>query len=362
MKVCLICVEIFAWGKYGGLGRATRIIGRELVKRGVEVSAVVPRRSDQRAAETLDGIRVLSFPRWLPPSMIHLLRECDADIYHSQNPSLGTWLALRAMPDRLHVTTFRDPKEKEDWRIEFMRPSRSRMQVIMNWMYEDSGLVHRAVRQQDGKYCAAEFLNPKLRRKFRFSADLPLLPTPVEINSEAVKADSPTVCFVGRWDRRKRPELFFELAPRFPHVRFIAVGQASDPRWERQLRRRYAGIANLDLLGFVDQFRSAGVTELLARSWILVNTADREGLPTVFLEALANRCAILSHVDPEHMAARFGYHARSAADFERGLATLLAGDTWRKKGEAGFAHVRRHFEIGRVIDLHLEAYRSLMEA
>ena len=34
MKICLISVEIFAWGKYGGFGRATRIIGRELVKRG----------------------------------------------------------------------------------------------------------------------------------------------------------------------------------------------------------------------------------------------------------------------------------------------------------------------------------------
>jgi len=34
MRVCLISVEIFAWGKYGGFGRATRLIGRELAKRG----------------------------------------------------------------------------------------------------------------------------------------------------------------------------------------------------------------------------------------------------------------------------------------------------------------------------------------
>ena len=33
MKVCLISTEIFAWGKYGGFGRATRMIGGELVKR-----------------------------------------------------------------------------------------------------------------------------------------------------------------------------------------------------------------------------------------------------------------------------------------------------------------------------------------
>ena len=50
-KICLICVEIFAWGKYGGFGKATRIIGRELVKRGYDVYAVVPRREDQKEEE-----------------------------------------------------------------------------------------------------------------------------------------------------------------------------------------------------------------------------------------------------------------------------------------------------------------------
>ena len=61
MRICLICVEIFAWGKYGGFGKATRTIGRELARRGHEVYAVVPRRQGQRPEESLDGIRVLGF-------------------------------------------------------------------------------------------------------------------------------------------------------------------------------------------------------------------------------------------------------------------------------------------------------------
>ena len=59
MRICLISTEIFAWGKFGGFGRATRMIGGELVKRGVEVIAVVPQRPGQRAVEQLDGITVL---------------------------------------------------------------------------------------------------------------------------------------------------------------------------------------------------------------------------------------------------------------------------------------------------------------
>src|SRR3990172_2269150 len=98
MHVCLICVEIFAWGKYGGFGRATRIIGRELAKRGIEVFAVVPRREGQKPVEQLDGMTVLSFPRHFPWTSGVLYKECDADIFHSQEPSFGSFLAMKKMP------------------------------------------------------------------------------------------------------------------------------------------------------------------------------------------------------------------------------------------------------------------------
>ena len=61
IRVCLISVEIFAYGKFGGFGKVVRIIGSELVKRGYEVFAVVPRRLDQPAEETMDGITVLGY-------------------------------------------------------------------------------------------------------------------------------------------------------------------------------------------------------------------------------------------------------------------------------------------------------------
>ena len=66
MKVCLICVEIFGWGKYGGFGSSTRLLGRELQRRGVTVTAVVPRRGNQKPVEELDGFQVLSFPMHTP--------------------------------------------------------------------------------------------------------------------------------------------------------------------------------------------------------------------------------------------------------------------------------------------------------
>jgi glycosyltransferase involved in cell wall biosynthesis len=151
--------------------------------------------------------------------------------------------------------------------------------------------------------------------------------------------------------------LFFELARQFPHVRFLAAGRSRDPDWEAELRKQYGDTPNLEMLGFVDQFQSARLQSILSQSWMLVNTSVREGLPTSFLEALANRCALLSSVDPGGVTQRFGYHVRND-DFATGLATLLEDDAWRARGEAGWDYVRESFEIESVIDRHLQVYQQ----
>src|SRR3954469_21212857 len=138
-------MEIFAWGKYGGFGRATRISGRELAKRGVTVFAVVPRRGNQRTVEPLDGVTVLGFEPTMPWRAAAMLKSCDADIYHSEEPSFTTYLAQRAMPQRKHIVTLRDTHDLSDWMTELRFPSLNRLQVLTNFLYEDNVLVHRAV-------------------------------------------------------------------------------------------------------------------------------------------------------------------------------------------------------------------------
>jgi glycosyltransferase involved in cell wall biosynthesis len=359
MRVCLIAVEIFAWGKYGGFGRATRLIGRELSRRGISVSAVVPRRDGQAAIEDLDGIQVYGFSPKEPWSATKLYQTVDADIYHSQEPSLGTYLAQRAMPDRKHIITFRDTRDANDWLTEFRLPSVSRRQVISNWLYEDNWLVRQAVRRADGWFAAANLLIPKARAKYHLKDDPVFLPTPVAMPEKIEKALEPTVCFVSRWDRRKRPEIFFELAKSFPQVRFLAAGMSRDQNWDQYLRTRYGNLSNLEMVGFIDQFRSDALSRLLGQSWILVNTAAREGLPNAFIEAAAHGCAILSAVDPDGFASRFGYHAEKD-DFIQGLDTLLQNDRWRQFAAQGLEYVRRVFSLEQSIERHMDIYQTIM--
>ena len=361
MRICLLSVEIFAWGKYGGFGRATRTIGRELAERGHEVYAVVPRRPGQKPVESLDGMTVLSFPPRRSLAATELLRLADAHIYHSCEPSTATYLASRTMPDRVHVVTCRDPRDWEDWKTEFALPSRSRLRVVANYLYENGPLVRWGVQRADAVYAAAKCLVPKAQAVYGLRTPPRFLPTPIVIPEVVRKAAEPTVCFVGRLDRRKRPEIFFALAERFPHVRFTAVGASNDPAWDHYLRERYGSLPNLELRGFVDQFRTDELSQILGRSWIIVNTSAREGLPNSMLEAAAHRCAILSSVNPDGFGSEFGWHVQDD-DFERGLRWLLEEDRWRACGEAAGRYVAETFETGRTIERHLAAYRELLAA
>jgi len=358
MRVCLVCVEIFAWGKYGGFGRSTRMIGKELVRRGIEVTAVVPRRAGQKPVEMLDGIRVLGFESRQPFSALDLFREADADVYHSQEPSLGTYLAQRAMPKRKHVVTFRDTRDLKDWWIEFKYPSLSKAQVLSNFLYEDNFLVHRAVRKADKWLAASRLLIPKARKKYCLSADPLFMPSPISFAESVQKSERPLVCFVARLDRRKRPQIFLELARRFSDVQFEVIGMGQDKSLDQNLRNTYADLSNVNFHGFVDQFNSNALTNLLAKSWILINTSARESLPTTFVEAAGHGCAILSEIDPDGFASNFGFHVKDS-DYSHGLRILLEDEQWKERGRLGFEYARSTFAVDRAMQFHMNMYEKL---
>jgi glycosyltransferase involved in cell wall biosynthesis len=272
LHVCLTCIELFGFGMYGGFGRATRTIGRELVRRGVQVTVVVPKReSDKNSPDVIDGMQIRRFDALKPWTALQIYRSCDADVYHSQDTWLGTYLAMKAVPDRPHVITFRDPHDTADWKIEGRHSRGTRLGW---WKYRksiDNPLVRKAVKRADSLHCAAQFLIPKVIRKYGLKSQPGFLPTPVDVPESVTKAKRPTVCFVSRWDSRKRPEDFFALALAFPDVDFIAVGESVDSERDRSLREIAGKIANLELTGVIDQFNSDQLHEVFSKSWILVN-------------------------------------------------------------------------------------------
>ncbi len=357
-RICLISVEIFAWSKYGGYGKSTRIIGRELVKRGYEVSAVIPRRQDQQPEEWLDGIKVYGMD---PIEMLTsgaIYKKINADIYHSCEPSIGTWLAMKAVPTAVHLVTCQDPKGYQEWMQEFAFPSKSRIQVVKNYLFEANILVRSAVRAAHGVYVPAKFQCQKAKSIYHLKTAATFLPTPAEMPEEAVKSPGPIVLYMGRMDQRKRPELTLSLAQEFPDVLFKIAGKARVPQYETELKEKFGHLPNIEFLGFVDQFNGDVHHRLFSEAWIHINTSVREGLPNSFIEAAGHRCAMLSHVNPDDFATRFGYHAVNN-DFSKGLEFLLSEDRWREKGMEGFAYVSNTYSLPIAMDAHEEIYHQM---
>ena len=266
---------------------------------------------------------------------------------------------MKEMPNRKHIITFRDPRDFRDWKMEYELPSLNKLQVLSNYFYESNFLVKRAVRRADDVFCIAKYLIPKVKSMYCLKSDPHFLPTPVAIPDKIEKAITPTVCFLARLDRRNRPEIFFQLAKKFPHIKFVAVGKSRDEKWDSYLKKTYSNLPNLEITGFIDQFSSELHSQILEKSWVMVNTATREALPNAFLEAAAHRCAILSAVDPDGFASQFGYHVQDD-NFSKGLDFLLENQKWKERGERGYEYVKETFEINRAIDQHITIYGKIL--
>ncbi len=362
--------EFFSWGYHGGFGFVTRTLGREMARRGHEVSVVTPRRPGQGAVEELDGVTVYGFPsRWEGPrplgaflsrlGSMGLYRRADAEIYHSEAVSYNTLAAITAMRDRFHIITFQDPYDLGEWRRISLVEGRYRLTPAFRARCSaEALLLSSACHRADGLYAQAQFLIDRARRLFRLRSSPGFLPNPVEVPQRGMrKAPEPMVCFLARWDPQKRVEVFFELAKRFPDVEFIAMGKSRDRATDSRLRRVYGGVPNLRLAGFVSEEEKSRILE---GSWALLNTSVREALPVSFLEALAHETPIISGEDPDGLTSAYGYPVRGD-DYASALEELLRSEDWREKGRRGRELVGKVYEVERVVDRHIEVYRGFLE-
>lgn len=373
MRVCFVVSEIFAFGHYGGFGKLTRQIANGLIEKGIEVYVLTPKRlGDQKTTELLDNnLVVIGFPWGIKRlfSVVSLsetkslYKLPEADIYHSEAPSVDSWLAMKHNPKAKHIITFQDPRTFEErWKVLSLDPEKRSMWKKNRYKFKFSFLdmfATRAIKNADGLYCQARYIIPKVVEMFGLDSLPMFLPNPVDIPERKLKkADQPTVCFLGRWDWQKRPEMFLKLAKESPNVNFIAMGKSHDDVLDKAFREKYSDVPNLEMPGFVTEREKS---EVLERSWVMLNTSIRECLPVAFLESLAHKTPIISGEDPDSLVSRFGVKTGyKYVDYRDGLKKFLSSD-WEKLGEKGRRYVENTHEYWRAIDRHIKAYKDILE-
>ena len=320
--------------------------------------------------EELDGVKVYGYPSYpYAPyglrsilsriSSVEYYRRADADVYHSQAVSYNTLVAQSAAPDRCHAITFQDPYDLHEWnRISKVDPRYRLTAAFRVRLAVENSTLARACRKADSLSSQAKYLIPKAERLFRLDRNVSHLPNPVDVPKRRMrKAPTPTVCFLARWDPQKRVELFFNLARRFPDVHFIAMGRSHDPAADVRLREAAKGIPNLTCTGFVSEEEKS---QILERSWALVNTSAREALPVSFLEALAHETPIISGEDPDGLTTAFGYPV-NREKYAQSLKAMLSDEVREERGAFGREYVEEVHEVGKVVDRHVEMYANLID-
>lgn len=368
MRICFISTEIFSHGVYGGFGALTKRLAYGLSQKGIEVYVAMPRKNDQKPIELIDNFFVLSYPSYLYTAtsgsrqFASIYKMIDADIYHSEEPSLGTYLAQLGAPEKKHIVTFQDPRTLEDWKKQWNTNKKSKLfqlKFILKYYFE----IGMAVRKTDATFSQAKYVIEKAQKIYGLKNKPIFLPNPVDIpNRMMKKSNTPTVCFLGRWDAIKRPELFFELAKKHPNITFIATGLCQPDYKEREqlLLNKYSNISNLEITGWVFGEEKS---KILEKSWILINTSTKECLPVSYLEACAHKCAILSHGNADNFASKFGYWVSedNLENFSKGLEYLIENDRWEPLGEKGWEYVKQEHEYNKVIEKHIELYNNVLK-
>jgi len=365
LRICLITSEIFAGRRRGGFGKLVRVIGREIVRKGYDVSVISWRDPGQEPPAKLDGMEILSYPYDFTShsslkhlvnyaGVIPLIRQADADVYLSIDCLMETCIAQRVMPDRKHVIWVQDPFDEDDHRLLCSVDPYHKFSKAKFWA--TCKLYCGAYARADLILTQARYYVPKIARLFRVDpSKVVYVPNPIEyVSSESpmIKFGEPTVCYLGRMDPQKRYWLFFELAKAFPDVKFVAMGSPSLVYEElyKRISQRYQDLENLEIMGFVDERTKSGV---LSKSRVMVMPSIREGLPLAFLEALAHRCTLLSSVNPDELTARYGYWARDD-DFVKGLHESFSSDLWKAKSDMGYRYVKKTHSLNKVVTTFLK--------
>jgi glycosyltransferase involved in cell wall biosynthesis len=166
-------------------------------------------------------------------------------------------------------------------------------------IYGSTGsLCYYTIMQADLIVTQTQTQSELLMKRFgRTSATVssPIELTPTEKVGSRVPEGERVVLWIGKSDRKKRPEILLDLALRFPDIRFLMVLNKSDPKIHAEvLQRKPKNVRILETVGFPD------VGSLFAKSFLLINTSAFEGFPNTFLQAGKYGVPILSlQVDPD---------------------------------------------------------------
>lgn len=332
-------------GRSGGAGLQQVLVCRELAGKGLNITFVVPFPDSAPKEFHSDGVNVLAairparglrFIRACAPALstLRALRKADSQVYHVWGAFGATgYVALYSMLSRKpFIFNIYNNRDVDGGAIKGLRAL-------------DRLLYRFAIKRASAIFAETEQELELLKRNFGREGILIRNLCHVPEDADA-RTKRDVVLWVGQFRETKRPELFVNLAGRFPEYQFAMVGgpHASRPSLYEDLMRKAEKLPNLVLTG---QLSLQETWDYCKRAYAHVLTSSAEGFPNVILEAWREGTPVVSTFDPDGVIAKYGlgYCAEDLDGLEAGLRKLLDDEQSRiAMGERAITYVREHHD------------------
>ncbi|MCK4538569.1 MAG: glycosyltransferase family 4 protein [Candidatus Krumholzibacteria bacterium] len=192
----------------------------------------------------------------------------------------------------------------------------------------------------------------------------PPLPThPSDFSGSGARTQRPGFLWVGSFRRRKRPELFLELARRIPDASFTIIGGGGDdPAYHEEIVREIAALENVDYPGFM---KPGDIDRYYSKAYAYVNTSTLEGFPNTYLHSWRYGVPVLTiEIDPDSLIENNGIGA-CTGDLE-GLvssARRLLDDPEERSSMSSRSidYVRKNHDIRDKADQYITLFNDLLD-
>lgn len=366
IRVGLLIDEFFggagtAFGGYGALAR--KYIAKYIPNDDIEMDVLLGAGGHRFRPRKyhVDNVNLYRLPRrhW---ASRQFLRRKNYDIYLSIE--LTTDWVLRHEPDTTKklILWIQDPRPKSAWKntIDTMQSIKDPCFYVQH-VYDTVNMLNS---QHRVKFISQGYsLNALALELYNLPKNTPIqyLPNPIEMDMDFqfdISKKKKQVIFLGRLEAQKRCWLFCEVAKRMPEYEFFVLGQFF--RYQEDNRRMMSPYMNGDIpnLHFVGHVDGDQKSKLLRESRILLSTAIWEGIPISWLESLSYGTLLVSDLEREDLARKFGkFVGEIPGDgfdgvdkFIPAIRELMENDEeYSKTASAAVAYIRERHNIPRFV-------------
>ncbi|NPA45214.1 MAG: glycosyltransferase family 4 protein [Chlorobi bacterium] len=170
-----------------------------------------------------------------------------------------------------------------------------------------------------------------------------------------------TILWVGRITKNKKPELFIELAEKYPNEEFIMIAPVvlEHKNYGNKIQNDVKNIKNITLLNYVNPNE---INEFYKNAKIYVLSSEFEGFSNTMAEAMIQECPILSYnVNPDNILEDYkcGLCANKNSNlFFKQFDNLLNNDELRKTlGQNGRNYIKNEHGKNKIIN----TFKSLFD-